>query len=114
MTVIPIISKGLTGADERSVIAFGYKLLHDGLAGASIPVDCDDGERMVVILNPSNDDILFAFGRNGDGYYVVDWDGYPVTECCRSIAEALFAFDCGVTYRREIARRNGDVVFGTY
>ena len=113
MTVIPIISKGLTTADERSVIAFGYKLLHEGLAGACVPVDCEDGERMVAILNPSNENILFAFGRNSDGYYIFDWDGYPVTECCRSLSEALFALDCGATHAKGIARRNGDVVFSS-
>lgn len=111
MTVIPIISKGLTAADERAVIAFGYKLLDKGLAGACVRVTCDDGERMVTILNPANDDILFAFGRNGDGYYIMDWDGHPVTECCRSLVEALFVFDCDVIHANEIARRNGRVVF---
>ena len=110
MTAIPMIARGLTATDEQSIIALGYKLLHEGIAGASIRVDCDDGERMVAILNPDNDDILFAFGRNGDGYYIVDWDGYPVIECCGSLGEALLVFDCGVANRKEIARRNSDVV----
>lgn len=111
MTVMAINSKGLTPIDERSVIAFGYRLLHEGLAGACVPIRCDDGERMVAILNPSNDDILFAFGRNGDGYYVVDWDGHPVTEYCHSINQALFAFDHYALDAKKIACRNGETVF---
>jgi hypothetical protein len=113
MTVIPISSKGLTPIDERLVLAFGYQLLHEGLAGACVPVRCDDGERMLVILNPSNDDILFAFGKNGEGYYVVDWDGYPVTEYCHSITEALFAFDRYRLNEKKTARQNGDIVLNT-
>lgn len=110
MTVITMISRGLTNGDKRSIISFGYKLQHAGLAGVCVPVECDDGEHMVAILNPSNDDILFAFGRNGDGYYVFDWDGYPVIERCASLAEALFAFDCGAIRAKKIGRRNGDLV----
>jgi hypothetical protein len=52
----------------------------------------DDGQRLVAILNPDNDDILFGFGKDMNGYYVFDWDGRPMVEGCTCIDQILAVF----------------------
>jgi hypothetical protein len=52
----------------------------------------DDGQRMVAILNPDNEAILFGFGKDQHGYFVFDWDGRPLIEASSSIDEILAVF----------------------
>ncbi len=52
----------------------------------------DDGQRMVAILNPDNEAILFGFGKDQSGYFVFDWEGRPLIEACSSIHEILAVF----------------------
>ena len=40
-----------------------YRLDAEGFAGACVPALMDDGQRMVAILNPDNEAILFGFGK---------------------------------------------------
>jgi hypothetical protein len=52
---------------HRSIIVAGgisYKLGAEGIAGACVPAVLDDGQRMVAILNPDNEAILFGFGKD--------------------------------------------------
>ena len=53
----------------------------------------DDGQRLVAILNPDNDDILFGFGKDEHGYYVFDWDGRPLVEACSRIDQIVAVFE---------------------
>ena len=64
----------------------------DLLAGACVPAIMDDGQRMVAILNPENEAILFGFGKDEHGYFVFDWDGRPLVEACPSIDQILAVF----------------------
>jgi hypothetical protein len=64
----------------------------EGFAGACVPALMDDGQRMVAILNPDNEAILFGFGKDQSGYFVFDWDGRPLIEACPSIDEILDVF----------------------
>ncbi len=52
----------------------------------------DDGQRMVAILSPDNEAILFGFGKDQHGYFVFDWDGRPLVEAISSIDEILAVF----------------------
>ncbi len=83
---------GLTATDLCVLTALSYKLSAEGLAGACVPAVMDDGQRMVAILNPDNDAILFDFGKDEHGYFVFDWDGRPLVEACSSIDEILSVF----------------------
>ncbi len=83
---------GLTASDISVLTALSYSLGAKGLAGACVPAVMDDGQRMVAILNPDNEAILFGFGKDQSGYFVFDWDGRPLVEACSCIDEILSVF----------------------
>ncbi len=83
---------GLTATDVSVLTALSYKLSAEGLAGACVPAVMDDGQRLVAILNPDNDAVLFGFGKDEHGYYVFDWDGRPLVEFCSGIDQILAVF----------------------
>ncbi len=78
MSVVTIGAPRLTETDVSSVIARAYKLMDEGLAGACIPVETEDGELMVAVLDTENEDLLYGFGRDRSGYYVFDTQGRPL------------------------------------
>ncbi len=80
---------GLTASDVSVLTALSYKLSAEGLAGACVPAAMDGGQRLVAILNPDNDDILFGFGKDEHGYFVFDWEGRPLVEACSSIDQIV-------------------------
>ncbi len=92
MFVITLDRTGLTETDVSVLTAFSYKLGAEGIAGACVPAVLDDGQRMVAILNPDNEAILFGFGKDQSGYFAFDWDGRPMIEACLSIGEILNVF----------------------
>jgi hypothetical protein len=83
---------GLTASEISVLTALSYRLSAEGLAGACVPAMMDDGQRMVAILNPDNEAILFGFGKDQHGYFVFDWDGRPLVEASSSIDEILAVF----------------------
>ncbi len=83
---------GLTATDLCVLTALSSKLSADGLAGACVPAVMDDGQRLVAILDPDNDAVLFGFGKDEHGYFVFDWDGRPLVEACSSIDQILAVF----------------------
>ena len=92
MSVIALTCEGLTATDVSALTGLSYKLSAEGFAGACVPALMDDGQRMVAILNPDNEAILFGFGKDQCGYFVFDWDGRPLVEACTSIDEILAVF----------------------
>ncbi len=92
MSVIALNCEGLTAGDISVLTALSYKLSAEGFAGACVPAMLDDGQRMVAILNPDNEAILFGFGKDQSGYFVFDWNGRPMVEACSSIDEILTVF----------------------
>jgi len=88
MSVVAIGSPKLTDTDVSAVIARAYKLMDQGRAGACIPVETDDGEVMVAVLDPENEDLLYGFGRDRAGYYVFDTKGRALAQG-RSIQDVL-------------------------
>ena len=92
MSVIALTREGLTATDVSALTGLSYKLSAEGFAGACVPALMDDGQRMVAILNPDNEAILFGFGKDQSGYFVFDWDGRPLMEACSSIDEILAVF----------------------
>ncbi len=92
MSVIALNSDGLTATDVSALTALSYTLSAEGIAGACVPATMDDGQLMVAILNPDNEAVLFGFGKNQRGYFVFDWDGWPLVEACSSIDEILYVF----------------------
>ena len=93
MSVIALTREGLTATDVSALTGLSYKLSAEGFAGACVPALMDDGQRMVAILNPDNEAILFGFGKDQSGYFVFDWDGRPLVEACSSINEILAVFE---------------------
>ncbi len=85
-------SAGLTASEISVLTALSYRLSAEGLAGACVPAMMDDGQRMVAILNPDNDAIVFGFGKDEHGYFVFDWEGRALIEACLSIDEILAVF----------------------
>ncbi len=83
---------GLTASEISVLTALSYRLSAEGIAGACVPAMMDDGQRMVAILNPDNEAILFGFGKDQHGYFVFDWDGRPLVEASSSIDEILAVF----------------------
>ncbi len=83
---------GLTASDISVLTALSYRLSAEGIVGACVPATMDDGQRMVAILNPDNEAILFGFGKDRRGYFAFDWDGRPLIEACSSIDEILAVF----------------------
>ena len=83
---------GLTATDISALTALSYRLSVPGFAGACVSAMMDDGQRMVAILNPDNEAILFGFGKDRRGYFAFDWDGRPLVEACANIEEILAAF----------------------
>ena len=92
MSIVALDRAGLNPADISILTALSYKLSADGLAGACVPAMMNDGQYLVAILNPDNNDILFGFGKDLDGYYVFDWDGRPMIEGCAHIGQILTVF----------------------
>jgi len=92
MSIIALNGNGLTATDVSVLTALSYRLSAEGIAGVCVPAMMDDGQRMVAILNPDNEAVLFGFGKNQRGYFVFDWDGWPLVEACSSIDEILTVF----------------------
>ncbi len=63
MSVIALTREGLTATDVSALTGLSYKLSAEGFAGACVPALMNDGQRMVAILNPDNEVILFGFGK---------------------------------------------------
>ncbi len=63
MSVIAFTREGLTATDVSALTGLSYKLSAEGFAGACVPALMDGGQRMVAILNPANEVILFGFGK---------------------------------------------------
>ena len=92
MPVISLKRDGLSKTDVSVLTALSYKLSARGLAGVCVSAAMDDGQHMVAILNLENEDILFGFGKDREGYYVFDWEGRPLVESCSCLDEILAMF----------------------
>ena len=87
----PKPAPSLTESDISAIVARSYSLNDRGLGGACIPATVDDGEVLVAILDTSNEDIPYGFGRDQFGYFVFDTDGKALAHSGRSIHEVLSA-----------------------
>jgi hypothetical protein len=73
----------------RTIGIYCYRLSEKGVTGGSVPVEMDDGGRLVAVLDPKEEAIALGFGRSASGYYVFDCEGRPVAEECQSIEEVI-------------------------
>ena len=89
MAVISLNHNRLSDQDVSAVIALSYRLSQKGVTGGGIPVEMDDGGRLVAVLDPKHKSILLGFGRNQHGYYAFDCEGRPIAEECQSIEEVI-------------------------
>ena len=89
MSVVYLNRNRLSDRDVSTVTALSYRLSNKGLTGGCVPVEMDDGGRLVAILDPDNQAIALAFGRNDSGYYVFDCEGRPIVEDRQSIEEVI-------------------------
>lgn len=87
--MIPLNLNRLSDRDVSTVVALSYRLSDEGVAGGSIPVEMDDGGRLVAILDQAHESIVLGFGRNCSGYYAFDCEGRPIAEECQSIEEVI-------------------------
>lgn len=89
MSVTPLGHNRLSDRDVSAILALSYRLSDKGVTGGGIPVEMDDGGRLVAVLDPNHQSILLGFGRNHRGYYVFDSEGRPIAEECQSIEEVI-------------------------
>ncbi len=75
MSVTPIGHKTLTKADVSTLLARGYDMVDRGLAGGCAPIETDECELVVALLDPSHETLLYAFGKDQGWYYVTGSDG---------------------------------------
>ncbi len=74
------------------LLGISYRLIAKGIAGACVPAMMDDGRRLVAILNPDNDAIIFGFGKDEHGYFVFDREARPPIEAYPSVDEIFAIF----------------------
>ena len=89
MSVISLNYNRLSDRDVSAIIALSYRLSEKGVTGGGIPVEMDDGGRLVAVLDPKHQSIVLGFGRNQRGYYVFDCEGRPIAEECQSVEEVI-------------------------
>ncbi len=89
MSVDSLNPNRLSDRDVSTIVALSYRLSEKGVTGGGIPVEMDDGGRLVAVLDPKHQTIALAFGRNEDGYYVFDHEGRPIAEECQSIEKII-------------------------
>ena len=80
MSITPIGHPMITKADLAVLMAHGGEMVEQGLAGACVPVETDDGELVVALLDHSYQDILCAFGKTQGWYYAFDADWEPLAQ----------------------------------
>ncbi len=86
MSVVPIGHPWLTQADIKALMSYGQMLVNKGLAGACVPGTTDDGCPLVALVDPVNEELLFAIGKEYGWYYAIDGEG-------GMLADSLFLED---------------------
>jgi len=80
VSVIPIGHRYFTKADLTVLMARGYEMVNEGLAGDCVPVETDAGEMVVALLDHSQEYILCAFGKAEGWYYAFDANWAPLAQ----------------------------------
>jgi len=92
MGVTPIGHPALTPADVRAIAAQSALLVDEGLIGACVPVETEDGELVVALIGIDGETLLCAFGKDQGWYYVTDPEGVPLAQG-RLIGDVLDILD---------------------
>ena len=92
MGVTPIGHPTLTPADVRAIASRSALLVDEGLIGACLPVETEDGELVVALVGIDGESLLCAFGKDQGWYYVTDPEGVPLAQG-RLIEEVLEILD---------------------
>jgi hypothetical protein len=80
MGVTPIGHPALTPADVRAIASRSALLVDDGVIGACVPVETEDGELVVALIGTDGETLLCAFGKDQGWYYVTDPEGVPLAQ----------------------------------
>ncbi len=80
MGVTPIGHPSLTPADVRAIATHSSLLVEEGLVGACVPVETEDGELVVALIDTDGETLLCAFGKDQGWYYVTDPEGIPMAQ----------------------------------
>ena len=80
MAVTPIGHPALTPADVRAIASHSALLVDEGLIGACVPVETEDGELVVALIGVDGETLLCAFGKDQGWYYVTDPEGVPLAQ----------------------------------
>ena len=80
MGVTPIGHPTLTPADVRAIALRSALLVDQGLIGACVPVETEDGELVVALIGVDGETLLCAFGKDQGWYYVTDPEGVPLAQ----------------------------------
>ena len=78
MGVTPIGYPSLTRADVRAIRDRSEGMVDSGLSYGCIPVETEDGDLVVALLNADGEGLLYAFGKDQGWYYVTDPEGIPL------------------------------------
>ena len=80
MGVTPIGHPALTPADVRAIAAHSALLVDEGVIGACVPVETEDGELVVALIGVDGETLVCAFGKDQGWYYVTDPEGVPLAQ----------------------------------
>ena len=80
MTVIPIGHMDLTRADLAVFMDCGTAMVDCGLAGACVPLETPEGETIIALLDPLEEQPLWVFGKSQGWYYALDGGFQPVAQ----------------------------------
>ena len=92
MGVTPIGHPALTPADVRAIAAHSALLVDEGVIGACVPVETEDGELVVALIGVDGETLVCAFGKDQGWYYVTDPEGVPLAQG-RLIDEVLVVLE---------------------
>ncbi|WP_282604277.1 hypothetical protein [Pelagibius sp. Alg239-R121] len=91
MSILPIGHLAFTKADINVLVEAGNTLVDDRLAGSCVPVEIDNGEVVVAILDQDDEYLLCAFGKDHGWYcaYDSEWSVIARSQFIQDVMDVL-------------------------
>jgi hypothetical protein len=91
VSILPLGHLSFTKADISVLVEAGNALVDDRLAGSCVPVEIDNGEVVVAILDQDDDYLLCAFGKDRGWYCVYDseWSVIARSQFIQDVMDVL-------------------------
>ncbi len=91
MSILPIGHLAFTKADINVLVEAGNTLVDDQRAGSCVPVEIDNGEVVVAILDQDDEYLLCAFGKDHGWYcaYDSEWSVIARSQFIQDVMDVL-------------------------